>query len=217
MLFTMLKIAVFAPMPRARVETAMIANPGFFNSIRAPYRVSCHSASISPPPRIWYPISLMLPTLPKFRSAASRASSGFIPRSMLLRVSASTCSRISSSMSSSTASRRKSPRRRAIRILDHFIGSSPTCWFRLRPPSFVPADLVTQLLDSAQVAKCPESGKPCLVQRHPTFDVGMRLHIDMNAHFLFNVLEGRFATEESSLACPYQVQPLHMVSCCPSL
>jgi hypothetical protein len=33
---TTLKIAVFAPMPRASVSTAIKVNPGCFNGIRAP-------------------------------------------------------------------------------------------------------------------------------------------------------------------------------------
>jgi hypothetical protein len=33
---TTLKIAVFAPMPSAKVMTATKVNPGFFNNIRAP-------------------------------------------------------------------------------------------------------------------------------------------------------------------------------------
>jgi len=33
---TTLKIALFAPMPRARAITATIVNPGFFRSVRRP-------------------------------------------------------------------------------------------------------------------------------------------------------------------------------------
>jgi hypothetical protein len=43
--WTTLKIAVLAPMPRARVRTATRVKPGLLVSIRAPKRTSCHSAS----------------------------------------------------------------------------------------------------------------------------------------------------------------------------
>src|SRR5260370_10495968 len=41
-----LKIAVFAPIPSASVNTATAVNPGFFDSIRQPKRVSCQSEYI---------------------------------------------------------------------------------------------------------------------------------------------------------------------------
>src|SRR5262245_16809058 len=44
---TTLKIAVFAPMPRASVRTAVAVKPGFFINIRAPKRRSCQSVCIS--------------------------------------------------------------------------------------------------------------------------------------------------------------------------
>src|SRR5271169_3366606 len=44
-----LKIAVFAPMPMASVSTATTANPGFFASMRQPYRMSCSKVSICLP------------------------------------------------------------------------------------------------------------------------------------------------------------------------
>src|SRR5262245_17173930 len=39
-------MAVFAPMPNARVRTATNVNPGAFTSIRSPYFTSCHRVSI---------------------------------------------------------------------------------------------------------------------------------------------------------------------------
>src|SRR4030081_2375210 len=45
-----LKMAVFAPMPRARVETAMIANPGFLINWREAKRMSANRFEI-----IFYP------------------------------------------------------------------------------------------------------------------------------------------------------------------
>src|ERR1044071_9638969 len=59
--------------------------------------------------------------LPKLLNAASRASSGLIPRSMFALVCISTCDRISSSMSSMTLSRRTKARSRAMRMVSHFI------------------------------------------------------------------------------------------------
>jgi hypothetical protein len=42
-----LKIAVFAPIPSASVNTAIAVNPGFFANIRSPYRASCQSVCIT--------------------------------------------------------------------------------------------------------------------------------------------------------------------------
>jgi hypothetical protein len=42
----MLKMAVFAPIPSARVKIATVMNPGFFLSVRAPYRISCQRFSM---------------------------------------------------------------------------------------------------------------------------------------------------------------------------
>src|SRR6202795_161409 len=47
--FTMLKIAVFAPMPSARVSTATIVKPGEFTSIRSPCRKSCQNICMARP------------------------------------------------------------------------------------------------------------------------------------------------------------------------
>ena len=47
------KIAVFAPIPRARVRTPVVANPGFLNNPRAAIRSSLsHSAMTSTPPLV---------------------------------------------------------------------------------------------------------------------------------------------------------------------
>jgi hypothetical protein len=48
---TRLKMAVFAPMPSASVNTAMTVNPGRFNSMRKPKRMSCHRIVIGSPLR----------------------------------------------------------------------------------------------------------------------------------------------------------------------
>src|SRR5205823_8794469 len=40
-------MAVFAPIPKARVITAIAVNPGFFSSIRRPYLTSCPSVCIA--------------------------------------------------------------------------------------------------------------------------------------------------------------------------
>src|SRR5437016_4051688 len=47
--FTMLKIAVFAPTPKARESTATIVKPGLFQSSRSAYRISCNSVVIKTP------------------------------------------------------------------------------------------------------------------------------------------------------------------------
>ena len=46
---TMLKIAVFAPTPKARESTATIVKPGFFQSTRSPNRMSCNNVVIKTP------------------------------------------------------------------------------------------------------------------------------------------------------------------------
>jgi hypothetical protein len=45
---TTLKMAVFAPMPKASVKTTTAVNPGFFQSIRSPYRTSRRRVISSP-------------------------------------------------------------------------------------------------------------------------------------------------------------------------
>src|SRR5215469_9995281 len=45
--FTTLKIAVFAPIPRARVIMATMAKPGLWHRVRTPYRTSCQKVSIA--------------------------------------------------------------------------------------------------------------------------------------------------------------------------
>jgi hypothetical protein len=45
----MLKIAVFAPTPKARESTATIAKPGLFRITRSPYRTSCKSVVMQTP------------------------------------------------------------------------------------------------------------------------------------------------------------------------
>ena len=45
-LSVMLKMAVFAPMPRASVMTTISEKPGFLIKIRAPNRRSCNNVSI---------------------------------------------------------------------------------------------------------------------------------------------------------------------------
>src|SRR5205823_14765751 len=47
--FTMLKIAVFAPTPKARESTATIVKPGLFRSARSAYRISCNNVVIKTP------------------------------------------------------------------------------------------------------------------------------------------------------------------------
>src|SRR5262245_47305233 len=43
----MLKIAVFAPTPKAKDDTATIARPGLFQSARSAYRTSCNNVVMS--------------------------------------------------------------------------------------------------------------------------------------------------------------------------
>src|SRR4029077_7146067 len=45
----MLKMAVFAPIPRARVKMAMVVKAGLFRSVRMLKRTSCQRVCIVPP------------------------------------------------------------------------------------------------------------------------------------------------------------------------
>ena len=50
--FTIPKIAVFAPIPSAKVSTTIVVNIGDFASIRNAYRTSCPSVPMNPPLRM---------------------------------------------------------------------------------------------------------------------------------------------------------------------
>ena len=39
----LIRVALLAPMPRARTRNATVVNPGAFASVRLPYRRSCRS------------------------------------------------------------------------------------------------------------------------------------------------------------------------------
>src|SRR4051794_637559 len=73
--FTMLKIAVFAPTPKARESTATIVKPGLFQSTRSAYRTSCNNVVITTP-RTASPGCQRLVLLRPWRHDAIRAGIG---------------------------------------------------------------------------------------------------------------------------------------------
>jgi hypothetical protein len=90
----MLKMAVFAPIPSARVSSAMAVYPGARRKVRSAYRRSCArpimsvllaSVRASRTATRWHSFS-MARRSPKACRAASRAASGDIPASISSRV-----------------------------------------------------------------------------------------------------------------------------------
>src|SRR3984893_13567653 len=75
----MLKIAVFAPTPKARESTATIVKPGLFQSTRSPYRISCNSVVIKTPSSGSYRIHI--PKRPQRGGTEPRCSSDPLPAS----------------------------------------------------------------------------------------------------------------------------------------
>ena len=127
-----LKIAVFAPIPKANVSTATAVNAGLLRNMRSANRTSCHSCSSHTKLHTSRVSSCTRLTLPNFRSAAYRASSGAIPRAMLSCVSVSICSRMSCSRSSIMRSRRFiicPPAPKAAESARSRRPVCPTCWF----------------------------------------------------------------------------------------
>src|SRR5580658_4700319 len=80
---------VVAPRPIASVSTAMSVKPGLRRIWRSAYRKSCPARSITDQPHARRTSSLIRPTLPKARWAASRSSSSSASRSMWARSSRS--------------------------------------------------------------------------------------------------------------------------------
>src|SRR6266481_3644806 len=112
-------MAVFAPIPRARLSTAATVNPLLFQSWRIPNFKSCQTVSASPPPRSSQLKSLMYPRFPKCCSAVRRATSGVIPRRMFSAVRKSRWNCHSSAISRWTASPRRSARKRMASFESH--------------------------------------------------------------------------------------------------
>src|SRR5579884_1257706 len=110
---TELKTAVLAPMPSARVRTAVRVNPGERASRRRPKRRSWMKDSRLGKPQLSRLCSRRLRALPKRRSARVRASSGRLPWAMRSAVSSSTCCCISAS--SWASSRVRCARKRSLR------------------------------------------------------------------------------------------------------
>src|SRR5687767_4208363 len=121
----MLKIAVFAPMPKPSVSTAIKVKPGYLSSIRAPYRRSCRKLVNHSPPgapgvivkgacacrRGAMRSARMLPSL-KSASAVRSASSGDAPLAINSRQRSSRCCESSSTISASRVGERRRPDKR---------------------------------------------------------------------------------------------------------
>ena len=78
---------------------ATAVNPGFFPSIRKPYRVSSSKSPSHLPPHASRVASFTKPTFPNSPRAARSASSGSTPRSMRVCAAMLKCVRSSSSSS----------------------------------------------------------------------------------------------------------------------
>ena len=130
--FTMLKMAVLAPMPSANVRHATMLKTGDRASERAEYRTSRQSISIQMPGRTSRTRSFTCSTPPTSRSAARRAASGSIPALILSSVSSATYA----------ASSRSSARSLRSELKNVITGSRvPTTW-RPRPSATRSARLV---------------------------------------------------------------------------
>src|SRR5215472_10215988 len=99
--------AVLEPIPRARVSMATAVNPGFFASIRTPYRASSSKSLSHLPPQASRVTSFTRPTFPNSRRAARSASCCSAPRSMRVCAAMLKCARSSSSSSASRLFRRQ--------------------------------------------------------------------------------------------------------------
>src|SRR5262249_22325553 len=61
----------------------------------------------------------------------------------------------------------------------------------------------------AQVAETFQGGSSRLVRRHPALDIRLRLHLDMDAQFFFNVPQDAFAPKQGAQPRPENVEPFH--------
>src|SRR5215469_5443884 len=101
------KTAVLEPIPSARVKTATAVNPGFFLSIRKPYRASSSKSPSHLRPHSSRVTSFTKPTFPNSRSAACSASFRSAPRATRVCTDMLKCARSSSSSSASRVLRRQ--------------------------------------------------------------------------------------------------------------
>src|SRR5579863_3940522 len=120
-------MAVFAPMPSARVRMAMAENPGFLRSMRKANRKSCNAVSMKGRPRSSRLVSFSCMLPPSRMRAARAASSGFMPRRIFSCVARSTCVSISCWNSRSMVSGEACARNRETRDLRKasIAGSAP--------------------------------------------------------------------------------------------
>ena len=103
MALTTLKIAVFAPMPRASVTTATAVNPGDLHSMRVARRKSCQQVSTKDTQPAERTSAFAVSRLPRSRRTARSAS--FWLRPSLILTSAAVLKKLRSSSSSSPSTR----------------------------------------------------------------------------------------------------------------
>src|SRR5437667_2099316 len=104
--FITLKTMAFAPIAKANVTIATAVKVGVLRRIRRLRRISCKSRSSHTTVHTSRVSCFTRATLPNLHSAAVRASSGDMPRSMLSWISCRMCSWMSLSRSSSIRLRR---------------------------------------------------------------------------------------------------------------
>ena len=85
------KIAVLAPMPRARVRTTTVVNPGFLRSVRTPKRISMKKSSMEGQRQTVRLSSCTRVKLPNSRRAAAVACFLGMPLAMSSSIFSSRC------------------------------------------------------------------------------------------------------------------------------
>jgi len=121
--FTTPKMAVFAPMPNARVRTATPVKPRFLRSMRAAKRKSCHNVSTKDSQPSERTTSFVTSTFPCSKRTARSASLRLIPCFTFSSTAISKKPRSSSSNSPSTRSFRNSDRNPGNRLVSSDMGS----------------------------------------------------------------------------------------------
>src|SRR5262249_60661796 len=71
------------------------------------------------------------------------------------------------------------------------------------------ANVIAEFSVPDQVAETFQSDGSRLVWRHPLLDIRLRLHLDMDAQFFFNVPQDALATKQGAQPRHENVEPFH--------
>src|SRR5262249_1634487 len=71
------------------------------------------------------------------------------------------------------------------------------------------ANVIAEFRIPTRVAETLQSSRPRLIWRHPALDIRLRLHLDVDAQFFFNVLQDAFAPKQGAQPRHENVEPLH--------